>query len=158
LTDPIPDFDADIRRRLYAASLGGAGETVLIIVMLIRIFIEEEIVPTNEAWWEDSAVIFGLWLFFFILKYVAAYALWYRPYANTWRAIALSFCAILAVYVSLFGAALMFGAFQGAAFNFTRSMTSFWEFHVAIFGLPYLAAVLVGWGFARPAPLARDRF
>lgn len=158
MSNPAPDFDVEKWRRWYAASLGVAGASALIVVMLIQIFIQEEIRPTDEPWWEIFAIIFGVWFLFFVLKYVAAYALWYRPYASRRRAIALSLCAILGVYLSMFGGGILFGAFRGMTFNFLRSAKGFWEFHVMIYGFPYLAAMLVGWRFARPTPDIRKAF
>lgn len=158
MTNSTPDFDAEKRRRWYAASIGAAGASALIAALIFRVLVEEKVDATADPWWNVVAIIFGIWLLFFVLKYVAAYALWFRPYSSRRRAVILSLCAVMAVYVALFGSGVLFGALKGMTFNFARSIKNFWEFHVTIYGLPYLAAALVGCRFARPAPDARESF
>ena len=126
--------------------------------MLFSLFREGGVANFNEPLWEIVPVVFGVWLFFFIAKYVAAYALWFKPYASRVRAVSLSFCAILIVYLTLIGGVILIKAFTGTVFDFVNFAITFWEFHLKIYALPYLAAVAVGWLFARPAPDVRESF
>ena len=158
MTDPIPDFDAEKRRRIYAAVLGAAGASTLAAVIFIKFAMSGEIQRGEEPLWELALVIFGFWLFFFVLKFVAAYALWFRPYTSRKRAVLLSVCAVLVVYLCLFGAALFFTTLNARSFDFTGSIRAFLSMHIFIYGLPYFAAAIVGWCFARPVPDVRQNF
>lgn len=158
MTDPEADFDAEKRRRRYAACLAAAGASVITTIFAVQMYLEGVMDASGDAIWQISIGIFGIWLFFFVVKYIAAYALWFRPYANHFRAISLSLLAIFLVYLAMIGAGVFVTAFQGRSFDFAEAFKVFWEFHVMTYGLPYMAAFLVGWGFARPAPDMRDSF
>lgn len=162
LINPTLDFDAEKRRRWYAASIGVAGATTIISVLLIQLQIQGVFKgssdPDPDPLWQVAIVIFGFWVFFFVLKYAAAYAFWYRPYASRKRAISLSLCATLAVYLILTGGGVLFSTYNGSPFDLTRAIMSFWDLHKFVFGMPYIAAALVGWRFARPPPDARESF
>lgn len=158
MTNPEPDFDAEKRRRRYAACLGGAGASVLTAVFSITMYLEGVMNASGDAVWQIALGIFGIWLFFFVLKYVAAYALWFRPYASHLRAMCLSLSAIFLVYLAMTGTGILITAYQGRSFNFAEAIRVFWEFHLMIYGLPYLAALFVGWAFARPVPDVRESF
>jgi len=158
LTNPVPDFDAETRRRWYAVSLGSAGATALIGILVISVIREGVMKGSEDPAWQIAIAIFGSWLVFFLFKFIAAYALWYKPYATRRRAVLLSLGAILIVYLCLAGAGLLFGAMRGLPVELVRTIRSFWEFQKITYGLPYIAAALVGWTFARPAPDARDSF
>lgn len=158
MTDPIPDFDAEKRRRWYAAVFGAVGASTFVGILYIRFLRLGVLTGPEEPVWEVVLSIFSVWLLLFALKYVAAYALWYRPYASRIRAILLSVCAIGAVYLCLFGGGILFTTLNGSTFNLAQSFQRLWEIHVFVYGLPYLSAALVGWFFARPAPDARESF
>ena len=160
LIEPVPDFDAEKRRRWYALSFGAAGASALMAAFFLKFWRDGLFKNTGnqDQTWEMAIVFFGTWLLFFALKYVSAYALWYRPYASRRRTIVLSLCATLAVYLSMFGGGVFFTSFRGASFNFLNIFRGFWEFHVITLGLPYFAGALVSWLFARPEPHARDLF
>lgn len=119
---------------------------------------EGVISESGDSVWEIAIAFFGIALFFFVLKYVAAYALWYRPYASRGRAILISLCAIFAVYLCIFSGFGLFAAFKGARFDIAEALQRFWEFQGLIYGAPYLAAIAVGWFFAKPKPDVRQQF
>lgn len=158
LTNLSPDFDVERRRRWYAASIGAAGSSTLIAMILIRLRMDGLITGSDDPVWEIALVFLGMGFFFFVLKYVAAYALWYRPYASRVRAIVLSLSAMLAVYLGLFAGVMLFSAFRGSQINFGEVFKRLWEFHLMIYGLPYLSAAFVGWCFARSLPDVREQF
>jgi len=118
----------------------------------------EGIGQVTEPLWEIGLVLFAMWFFFFILKYAAAYALWYKPYASRFRAISLSLLAVLAVYSSLLGVNIMYVALKAPSVGFINALKSFWQFHKTTYGLPYLIAAAIGWCFARSAPDVREAF
>ena len=158
MTDIASDFDAEKRRRWYAASLGVVGATTLIGLFSIKMYLEGIMKSSGDSFWEIALSLFGFWVFFFVLKYVAAYALWYKPYASRKRAIGLSLCATLAVYLALTGGGVLFTALNGTSFDFIGIVKMFWKFHLMIYALPYFAAAIVGWSFARSAPDVRESF
>ena len=154
LTNPVPDFDAEKRRRWYAFFLSAISSASLVIAFLIR----EGVGLPNQPIWEIGLAIFAIWFFFFILKYAAAYAIWYTPYASRLRAISFSLLAVLAVYSCLMWAVVLVMYLKEPSFQFADAVKGFWRFHVTIYGLPYLAGAIVGWLFARPAPDVREQF
>jgi glucan phosphoethanolaminetransferase (alkaline phosphatase superfamily) len=156
LTNLSPSFDVEKRRRWYAACLGTAGATSF----LGAFFISEGrgLFQSEEKIWLLCLTLFGFWVLVFLLKYIAGYAIWSRPYTTRKRAIALSLAAMLAVYVGVFGCATLFALFQGRQVSLKSLATTFYTLNKALLGLPYLAAFIVGWCFARPAPDVRDQF
>lgn len=158
MINPVPDFDAEKRRRWYAASIGAVGSSTLIAILSFSLFRQGFLENPPGPIWELALVVFGFWLLFFVAKYVAAYALWYRPYASRIRAIGLSLCATFVVYLALIGGALLFTVLKGNNFDFAGAFRTFWQLHLMTYGLPYFAAVPLGWCFARPAPDVRESF
>ena len=158
MTDPTSEFDAEKRRRWYAAVLGAAGASTVVGMLCIRLMRLGDLKGSEEPVWEVALSLFCVWLFFFVLKYVAAYALWYRPYASRIRAIILSICATGAVYLCLFAGGILFTTLNGSNFDIAQTLRRLWEVHVFVYGLPYFSAALVGWFFARPPPDVRESF
>jgi len=156
LTKPAPEFDAEKRRRWYGAWFGIAGATSFIGAALLTE--GHALFQSDEKAWVSLLVIFGFWLIVALIKYVAGYAIWSKPYASRKRAIALSLTAMLAVYLGFFGCGILFALFQGIPVTLKSLVKSFYELNRGLFGLPYIAAAIVGWCFARPAPDARDQF
>lgn len=158
LTNPSPDFDVEKRRRLYALVMGITGASAIIAIMLIATYLEGVFASSEDPLWQVAAIIFGLWFFVAVLLYVAAYAIWYKPYASRLRAITLSLCATLAVYCVLIAGGIFFSVMRGIGFEFQRALTGFLTFHQITYGAPYFTAALTGWFFARNAPDAREQF
>lgn len=156
MTKPAADFDVEKRRRCYAACLGAAGATSVVAIFLIT----EDLSQLNEPLWVTSLILFAFWFFFFIFKFVAGYAIWYQPFSTRRRAVVLSLIATLVVYIALTGAALLFVSVRGieTQVHISDAVKSFVALHKALYGLPYIAAAIVGWIFARPAPDVREQF
>ena len=93
-----------------------------------------------------------------MLKYAAAYALWYKPYNSRKRAIFLSMAALFSVYFLVIGAIAMFARNPRLASTIEYFFQGLWGLHEATYGAPYLIAIVIGWFFARKAPDARDSF
>jgi len=156
LTKPIPDFDIEKRRRWYAICFGASGASSVLGVLLIT----EDLGQLNESFWDVSLILFAFWLFFFIFKFVAGYAIWYRPYSTRRRAIAFSVLAALSVYIALTGATVLFLAMKdlGSDVGLFFLLKSFVTVNQSLYGAPYIAAAIVGWTFARPMPDVREQF
>lgn len=125
--------------------------------MAIGLFKEPIQVPDGQ-WLLTILVLFAVWLCIFLLKYAAGYALWYSPYTSRRRAITLSVIAILSVYLGLLGCGVLFYLFQGQRTTIRSIVSGFYEFSKAIYCIPYIAAALVGWRFAKIAPDIRQNF
>jgi len=155
LIRPTPTFDAEKRRRWYAACLGAASATAMTSILLIT---AGQPTQADEALWVTALSIFMVWLFLFIFKFVAAYVIWYRPYNRRLRAIILSVIATLGVYGAFISAGIGYLLIVGEPIDFGEIASLFYEFNKDIYGIPYVAAAIVGWCFARPAPDVRDSF
>jgi len=149
LTEPTPDFDAEKRRRWYAVSLGAAGSTSLLGMLVLR-----EGLPPEDV----VIVLSGFWILFFIFKSIAAYALWFRPYSAKVRGLLLSCLAIFLTYAAMFSVILFYDAVSGLGMGLRDSIETFFEFHELIIGVPYIAGAVIGWLYARPAPDVRESF
>lgn len=159
LTNTAPEFDREKRRRWYAALMGAIGAAVFIASSLLSVWSSGAGSPfSGQPLWGSLIVLFGFWFFFFLLKYAAAYALWYKPYASRKRAICLSVLAFLIVYFLISGAVTLSSMFADPRRAPKVFFETLWEWHRFTYGIPYLAAVVIGWRFARPVPDARDSF
>ena len=134
--------------------MGAAGASSIIAILFLR---NDALTPDGQ-WLVTSIVILGFWVCIFLLKYAAGYALWYQPYKTRTRAVSLSVAAVLAVYIGGIGCIVLLSLFEGRTYTLETIALGFYEFSKYIFGLPYLAAAIVGWCFARPAPDLREHF
>ena len=131
---------------------------MLMLAGFVQVLFVDDVDLSSALDWTVFGILIGVFLVFFLFKYVAAYALWYRPYTSVRRAVLLSLCAIFVVYACLAGADLIFTGFRGRTLELKRVILGFWDFNIMTYGLPYLAAACVGWRFAHPAPDAGEHF
>lgn len=116
------------------------------------------LLKSEEPDWLSLLVLIGFWIIISIIKYAAGYAFWVKPYASRKRAIALNLTAMLAIYLGLFGCGTLFALTQDYQVSLKSLAMTFYTLNKELFGLPYIAAAIVGWCFARPAPDPRDQF
>ena len=125
------------------------------------VLLKMNVIGINESM---SVIAIGtllLWFIFFIIKSIAGYVLWSRPYTSRIKGSILSIIAIFLVYVGLYSANniyLLFSGIMRAQGNLKWVYQAFFEFHKTTLGIPYIAAAIVGWFFARPAPDVSEHF
>ncbi|MEP4052769.1 MAG: hypothetical protein ABJN22_11040 [Litorimonas sp.] len=158
MTNLSPDFDVERRRRWYAVCLGAICALTFMLATFLTSLSKLRQIENLNLTIEYFGIIFGVWVFFFLLKFVAGYAVWYSPYNSIRRAITLSVLAIFTVYVVIFGAEFVFSLISQPRKPFAGFIREFIEFQISIYGLPYIAAAFVGWCFARSLPDVREQF
>ncbi len=156
MTKTAVEFDAKKHRRRYAVFFGLATTTSFLITFLIR-----------GHWFEggvEAEILWGIlliWGFSFFATTVSGYVIWYSPFISCIRGTLTSLFAYFMVFLSIYCVSMALDIFSfglghtidGEARTFEYMWHEFVTFHDLMlgFGLPYLAAAIVGWCFARPA-------
>ena len=143
MTNTALDFDAEKRRRWYAAVMGSVSAATIILIIAIR---EKRI----EAEMLSEALF--IWLSLFAFIGIAAYTLWYRPYARSFRAIIISIIALFLGLFSMFGVNFLIDGFRSGIGNPVYLFHDVIELTIYLFGIPHILAGIIGWFFARQAP------
>jgi len=84
--------------------------------------------------------------------------IWFTPYVSRLRDVVLSIMALLLLLLSIYGVVFLHDLSQYGFINPVYMWNEFVAFHIFTFGLPYIAAAIVGWCFARSAPDVSEHF
>ena len=66
--------------------------------------------------------------------------------------------ALFLLLLSIYGVVFLHELFQYGFISPIYMWTEFVSLHIFTLGIPYIAAAIVGWCFARPAPDIRESF
>ena len=137
------------RRRWYAVTLGAIVATTMLTILLIREGWDE-----NDEYW----VIPATWGILFLLHFVAGYTVWYSPFSERLKAVLLSIIAAFFALAPLYAFIAIQELYYYGYINIRNLVATYVDIQIFTLGIPYIAAAIVGWCFARPAPDVRESF